>query len=166
MTVFSGLITVLGQLMGGIANMTVGWAVVLLFGRVPESKQGLLSGIGLASLVWIVAVIGILVPSAGGLLLAAIPRPGFVPIAWLQAGLLALAIGLPLAIGLATVYVVDPGARPRGLALAQQVLRGYPYAAVLGGAHQHDGRHRKRGGVKMKLAAHPYPHQSSFISHR
>jgi hypothetical protein len=133
MTVLSGLIAILTQLMGGVATMTVGWAVVLLFGRVPVSRQGLLSSIGLASLVWVVALVCVLVPPAGGLLIAAIPRPGFVPVAWLQVALLAIAVALPLGIGLATVYVVDEGSRPHGLARVQAVLRGYPYAAVLAG---------------------------------
>jgi hypothetical protein len=131
MTIFSGLFAVFTRLLGGIARVTVGWALVLLVGRVPESKQGLVSSIGLASLIWITAVIAVIVPVAGDALVSAIPRPGFVDISWLQVTLLLLAILLPVAIGLATVYAMDEKARPTGAALAGQVLRGYPYAAVL-----------------------------------
>ena len=36
------------------------------------------------------------------------------------------------------------------------------HAAVRAGAQEHDGRHRKRR-VEVKLAPHPYPHQSPFV---
>ena len=69
MTIFSGMFAVFARLLGGIGRVTVGWALVLLVGRVPESKQGLLSSIGLASLIWITAVVAVVVPAAGNALL-------------------------------------------------------------------------------------------------
>ena len=131
MTIFSGMIAVFARLMGGIGRVTVGWALVLLVGRVPESKQGLLSSIGLASLIWITTVVAVVVPAAGNALLTAIPRPEFVEMNWLQLALLLLASLLSLAVGVATVYAMDEKARPTGRALVGQVLRGYPYTAVL-----------------------------------
>ena len=133
MTILSGLIAVLNRLLGRVATATVGWATVILFGRVPQAKQTLLSFIALGSLIWIVAVAAVVLPSLGGALISSVPRPSFVPSDWLRILLLALAILLPLGIGLATVIAAEPDARPKGLGLVIQVLRGYPIAAVLGG---------------------------------
>ena len=131
MTIFTGLITGFSRLMGNVATMTVGWATVLLFGRVSQAKQSLLSFIALGSLAWVVALVGVLVPTVGAFVLALIPRPAFVPLEWLGWVMLAIAILLPLAIGLATVFIVAPGSRAHGSALAWQILRGYACAAVL-----------------------------------
>ena len=56
--------------------MTVGWAVILLFGRVPGEKRTLLSFIALGSLAWLGAVIAVSIPGVEAFLLAAVPRPG------------------------------------------------------------------------------------------
>lgn len=131
MTPLSVLVALLGQLTSGVATATVGWAVVLLFGRVPQAKQPLLAAIALGSLVWLITLIAVIVPTVGDLLVSAVPRPGFVPRDWLTAILIALAIVLPLAIGLATVAAVPEGERPQGLKELAQILRGYPYALIV-----------------------------------
>lgn len=131
MTIFTGLITGFGRLMGNVATMTAGWATVLLFGRVSQAKQSLLSFIALGSMAWVIVLVGVLVPALGVFMLTLIPRPAFVPLEWLGWVMLASAIFLPLAIGLATVFIVAPGSRPRGAALGWQILRGYACAAVL-----------------------------------
>lgn len=131
MTPLSVLVTLLGQLTSGVATATVGWAVVLLFGRVPQSKQPLLAGIGLGSLVWLLALVAVVVPTVGDILVSAIPRPAFVGREWLAALLIALAVVLPLAIGLATVAAVPESERPQGIHRVAQVLRGYPYALIV-----------------------------------
>lgn len=130
MVIFSALFTALQRLMGDVATTTVGWATVLLFGRVPQAQQRLLALITLGSLVWFLAVVCVVLPAAGGLVISLVPRPGFVLVAWLQVLILVLAIGLPLAIGLATATVDEDSHGPA--ALASHVIRGYPLAAVLG----------------------------------
>ena len=132
MTILSGLIAVFNRLLGSAATATVGWATVMLFGRVSQKKQTLLSLIALGSLVWIVAVVAVVVPAIGGALITSVPRPGFVSIDWLRFVLLALAVALPLGIGLATVMAAD-GDRPKGVVLVVQILRGYLITPVLGG---------------------------------
>ncbi len=126
---FSALFTTLQRLMGDVATTTVGWATVLLFGRVPQAQQRLLALITLGSLIWLLAVVCVLVPAAGGFVISVVPRPGFVLVAWLQAFILVLAVGLPPAIGYATA-AVDKKSRGAA-ALASHVMRGYPLAAVL-----------------------------------
>ena len=130
MVIFSGLFTGFGRLIGAVATMTVAWATILLFGRIPQSKQTLLSFITLGSLAWIAALAGILVPTVGSFLLAAVPRAPFLEDVWLRWIMLALAAFLPLAIGFATVTFVAPEDRPVGRARLTRLLLGYPYAAV------------------------------------
>jgi hypothetical protein len=130
MVIFSGLFTGFGRLIGAVATMTVAWATILLFGRIPQSKQTLLSFITLGSLAWIAALAGVLVPTVGSFLLAAVPRTPFLEDVWLRWIMLALAAFLPLAIGFATVTFVAPEDRPVGRARFTRLLLGYPYAAV------------------------------------
>ncbi|HEY3333929.1 MAG TPA: hypothetical protein VGK16_01735 [Candidatus Limnocylindrales bacterium] len=131
MMIVTGLFTGLSRLMGGVATMTVGWAVVLLFGRVPEEKRTLLAFIALGSLAWLGAVIAVSIPGIGAFVVAAVPRPGFVALAWLSWIVLATAVLMPLAVGAATVGIVAEKDRPKGRAFAIQLLRGYLYAPVM-----------------------------------
>ncbi len=130
MIIFSGLFTAFGRLIGAVATMTVAWATILLFGRIPQSKQTLLSLITLGSLAWVAALAGVFVPTVGSFLLAAVPRASFIEDWWLRLVMLGLAALLPLAIGVATVNFIAPEDQPVGRARLKQLLRGYPYAAV------------------------------------
>jgi hypothetical protein len=131
MMILTGIFTGLSRLMGGVATMTVGWAIVLLFGRVPEEKRTLLAFIALGSLAWLGALIAVSIPGIGAFLVAAVPRPGFVALAWLSWIVLGTALLMPLAVGAATVNIVAPEDRPTGRAFAVQLLRGYLYAPVM-----------------------------------
>ena len=130
MIIFSGLFTAFGRLIGAVATMTVAWATILLFGRIPQSKQTLLSFITLGSLAWVAALAGVLVPTVGSFLLAAVPRAPFIEDLWLRWIMIGLAAFLPLAIGFATVHFIAPDDRPVGRARYTRLLLGYPYAAV------------------------------------
>ena len=131
MTILTPLVAFVGRFTGKILNMAFGWASTLLFGRVPQSKQLLLSGISLAALVWVAALIGVGIPEAGIFMLALMPRPDWVAEDWLRLLMLILALVLPLAIGSAGLVLLDPADRPSGMGRVWAVLRGYPYAAVL-----------------------------------
>ena len=130
MVIFSGLLTAFGRLIGAVATMTVAWATILLFGRIPQSKQTLLSFITLGSLAWVAALGGVLVPAVGSFLLAAVPRAPFIEDLWLRWIMLGLAALLPLAIGFATVAFIAPEDRPVGSTRFTRLLLGYPYAAI------------------------------------
>ena len=131
MMVVSGLFTALSRLMGGVATMTVGWAVVLLFGRVTEEKRTLLAFIALGSLAWLGAAIAVSIPGIGTFVVTSVPRPAFIALAWLSWVVLATALLMPLAIGAATVSIVAAEDRPKGLKFVLQLLRGYLYAPVM-----------------------------------
>ena len=131
MAIFASLFGVLGRFLGRILNMALGWATTLLFGRVPQSKQYLVLGISLGSILTVVFVVGMLVPDVGTLLIAAVPRPDFIREEWIRLAMLAAALALPPLIGLAGYFLLDADERPRGKAFVVQLLRGYPYAFVL-----------------------------------
>jgi hypothetical protein len=129
--IFASLFAVAGRFLGRFLTMALGWATILLFGRVPESKQVLLSFVSFASLGWIVVLLGVLIPDFGALLLTARTLPSFIePYASLL--MLVAALVIPLLVGAGTYLILDAADRPKGPAgIAKQVLRGFPYAAVL-----------------------------------
>src|SRR5689334_9012697 len=129
--IFAGVFAAVGQQAGRILTTALGWSTTLLFGRVPQSRQLVLSLITLGSIAWVAMVAGVLMPSVGTFLLAAVPVPGFVPEEWVRLAMLVGAIAMPLAIGIGSLFVVDASQRPAGVHLITQVLRGYPLAFLL-----------------------------------
>ena len=56
MALIAPLFAFIGRQVGRIVQMAFGWATVLLFGRVPQSKQLLLAGVSLGAILWVVAL--------------------------------------------------------------------------------------------------------------
>jgi len=131
MAILAGLATLLGRFAGQILNTTLGWATLLLFGKVPQSRQTLLLVIVFGSLAWIVLVIGVLIPFVGTLLLTGAGIPPFVDVNWVRVGMLIGAIALPAVVGFLAMTVTEKESRPTGLGMVKGVLRGYPFALVL-----------------------------------
>jgi hypothetical protein len=129
---FAPLLAFIGRQIGRIVQMAFGWATILLFGRVPQRKQLLLAAVALGSILWIVTLVGVLLPDVGAWLIAFVPAPDFIAEDWIRLTMLILAIALPLAVGAGGMMLMDPADRPKGVGgKVVQVLRGYPYAAVL-----------------------------------
>src|SRR3954468_12097486 len=133
MVLVSGTFTMLSRLIGAVAGKTLGWAVILLFGRVPQARQRLLSMMALASIAWVVTVVALLVPTANELVVTAVPRPGFVQRDWIGWLMVAGALLLPALVGVATVILSpdDEQASPRGG--GTKIIRGYVFTPVLAG---------------------------------
>lgn len=131
MAILAGLASILGRFAGRLLNTTLGWASILLFGKVPQQKQTLLLMIVLGSLGWVALVVGVIVPDVGSVLIAFVPLPDFVEEGWVRLAMLAGALLLPLVIGAATIFVTAAEQRPKGAALIKTVLRGYPFTIVL-----------------------------------
>lgn len=134
MAIFASLFAAAGRFLGRALTTLTGWASILLFGQVPESKQLLLSGVTFGSLIWVATVVGVLVPDFGTLLVGLVPRPGFIPEVWVRLAMLVAALLVPLLIGIGGLFLMKPDQRPKGLDLVKQVLRGYLYAAVVAGS--------------------------------
>src|SRR4051794_33173731 len=131
MTIISGLVGVVGRFAGQILNTTLGWATLLLFGKVPQNRQILLLVIVFGSLVWVALVIGIAWPPVGTLLVASVPMSNTVDPTWIRTGMLAGALAVPVAIGIAAALVSSDTTKRGPAALISAGIRGYPFAVTL-----------------------------------
>lgn len=131
MAIIGSVFAMAGRFAGRLLNSALGWATLLLFGKVEGRKQTILLVIALASLVWILTVGGVLVPDVGAFLLAFVPVPDGVAEDWVRLGMLALALAIPLLVGVAAIYVTQADRRPKGFGLVTGILRGYPFTLVL-----------------------------------
>jgi hypothetical protein len=87
--------------------------------------------IALGSLLWVLTLVGVILPDVGTFLLAFIPVPDFIDEGVVRLVMLGAAALIPLLIGIAAVAIADPATRPRRLGLVGGVLRGYPFTVVL-----------------------------------
>ena len=131
MAVISGLAGVLGRFAGKLLNAALGWATILLFGKMSGTKQTLMLVVALSSLLWIVLIVGVIVPDVGTMLLAFMPVPSFISQDLVRLAMLGAAAVLPLLIGAATLYLTDASDRPHGIGLLVGLLRGYPFTLLL-----------------------------------
>jgi hypothetical protein len=133
MAILAGLFGMLGRFAGKLLTTTLGWASVLLFGRVPQSRQIVLALVTFGSLAWAIAVLGVVLPYVGAFLLAAVPAPDLIGESWLRLAMLLAALFLPTVVGAASIFVVEPARRPAGKGLVEQVIRGYLLSPALAG---------------------------------
>ena len=131
MALISGVIGLLGRFAGRLLNTTLGWATILLFGKVAQSRQVLLLVMVVGSLAWVAAVVGVLVPQVGALLITAIPTPDFIEVEWIRVAMLLAALILPPGVGVAAVFVTPAAQRGSPRDMAVNVVRGYPFTFVL-----------------------------------
>ena len=131
MAILAGVLGFIGRFAGKVLTTTLGWASILLFGRVPGNRQIVLAFITFGSVVWAALAVGVVLPYVGAFLVAAVPAPGIVSEDWLRLAMLIGALTVPAVVGIASIFVVEPAKRPKGLDIAVQILRGYPLSAAL-----------------------------------
>jgi hypothetical protein len=131
MALIASLFALLGRFVGRVLTTTLGWASVLLFGRIPQDRQVWLAVLTFGSLAWVAAVAGVLVPDVGAVLLTALPRPDWIPEDLVRLAMLATAILLPAILGGVTLLLFDAEDRPQGTELLGQVARGYALVPIL-----------------------------------
>jgi hypothetical protein len=131
MAILAGLLGFMGRFAGKVLTTTLGWASILLFGRVPGDRQIVLAFITFGSVVWAALAVGVVLPYVGAFLVAAVPAPGIISEDSLRLAMLIGALTVPAVVGIASLFVVEPANRPKGLDIAIQVLRGYPLSAAL-----------------------------------
>ena len=131
MALIASLFALVGRFVGRVLTTTLGWASVLLFGRIPQDRQVWLAVLTFGSLAWVAAVAGVLVPDVGAVLLTALPRPDWVPEDVVRLAMLATAVLLPAILGGVTLLLFDPEDRPKGKELLVQVARGYALVPIL-----------------------------------
>src|SRR6202022_643994 len=112
MVILQALIVFALQSTNRIVTTALGWATVLLFGRVPQERQIYLSLVVFGSIVWLIIVVGIAWPPLATFLLAFVRIPRWVDYNWVRLLMLAGAAIIPLLVGTATLLLHDPWLRP------------------------------------------------------
>ena len=132
MAILAAIFGVVGRFTGKLLTMSLGWASLLLFGRVPKDKEIFLAAITFGSVLWVVLLVGVLLPDAGVFLLSFAPIPDWVDESLVRFAMLGAALLLPPLLSAATLKLLRPKDRPKGAgALIVHLARGYPLAAGL-----------------------------------
>jgi hypothetical protein len=131
MAIFGSIFAMLGRFAGRLLNSALGWATLLLFGKVEGRRQTLLLVIALGSLLWVLTLVGVVLPDVGAFLIAFVPLPEFVDDNLVRLAMLGAAILLPLLIGAGAIVLTSAEQRPKGAGIVGAVLRGYPFTLVL-----------------------------------
>ena len=77
MAILAALVALGSRFAGKVLTTALGWASMMLFGRVPASRQYLLLGITFGSVIWVVLLVGVVLPDVGTFLLLFGRRPGW-----------------------------------------------------------------------------------------
>jgi hypothetical protein len=132
MAIVATLFGLIGRFTGKLLTMSLGWASLLLFGRVPKDKEVFLAAITFGSVIWVILIVGAVVPGAGVFLLALAPIPDWVDEGWVQLGMLVAVVLLPPVLSAATLRLLHREDRPKGVGpMLLHLARGYPLAAGL-----------------------------------
>ncbi|HEV8696849.1 MAG TPA: hypothetical protein VGQ89_04070 [Candidatus Limnocylindrales bacterium] len=130
MAILAALLAFGSRFVGKILTTALGWASTMLFGRVPASRQYLLLGITFGSVIWVVLLVGVLLPDVGTFLLVFVPKQDLIPESTVRLIMLIGALVAPAVIGGITLMLTGPGKRTPHDVLAA-VARGYPLTALL-----------------------------------
>src|SRR5215471_9585441 len=101
MAILQLILTSIFRSLGKILNTAFGWATALLFGKVPEKRQLYLSAIALASILWLVVLLGF------------VPMQSIAHAWWVRIVMLVAAVLLPAGVGVLSLFLVDPDQRLR-----------------------------------------------------
>ncbi len=130
MAILAALVALGSKFASKILTTTLGWASTLLFGRVPASRQILLLGITFGSVIWLVLLVGVVVPEVGTFLLLFVPPQGFVPEEVIRLVMLIGALIVPGVLGVLTL-ALSPDTGRDARRTIEAVLRGYPLTVLL-----------------------------------
>jgi hypothetical protein len=132
MAILATLFGLVGRFTGKLQTMSLGWASLLLFGRVPKDREVFLAAITFGSVIWVVLIVGVAVPAAGVWLLSFAPIPDWVDEGLVRLAMLAAVLILPPVLSLATLKLLREQDRPKGIGpILLHLARGYPLAAGL-----------------------------------
>lgn len=131
MAILAPLFALVGRFVGRVLTTTLGWASILLFGRVPQDRQVWLAVLTFGSIAWVVTAAGVLVPAVGVFLLTALPLPSWINQDIIRLAMLAATLLLPAILGGVALLVADPADRPKGVSMLASVARGYLLAPAL-----------------------------------
>lgn len=132
MALIQALLTLLGRSAGKLANSVFGWAVVALFGRSSPKEQTVLSGIVAMAVLWPLLLVGVAFPRVAALLVAYVPLSGEISESTVRIIWIALAVAVPLVVGLVVAAKAPKDAEREGF--LKRALRGFPLTLGLAGS--------------------------------
>jgi hypothetical protein len=140
MAVLQTLLSLISRSLGRIASSAFGWAVVALFGQTNAREKTVLSVLVGAAAAWPLLLIGIAVPRAAAFVLGFIPLPAWIPAWTVRVVWIALAVVVPLGVGL-TMALRQPRSQRDGASDAtrqdsalKRLLRGFPITVGIAAA--------------------------------
>ena len=101
MAIIQALLALISRSLGRVLSAVFGWAVVALFGETSGPQKMWLSGLVAAAAAWPLLLVGIAAPKIAALVLAFVPVPRSVPDWAVRVVWIALALAVPVAVGLA-----------------------------------------------------------------
>lgn len=132
MAVLQGLLALIFRSAGKLINTAFGWATTMLFGKVPQKRQGLLSVITFGSVIWMIVGLGVIFPSFATFMLTFVTLPRWVDKGWIRVALLLAFVVIPLVVGAVSLLMLGPEDQPTTWKVkAKAVLKGYPYSLGL-----------------------------------
>jgi hypothetical protein len=132
MALLQALISFLSRSLGKIFSALFDWAVVALFGRVGGTRKTALSVLMAAAAAWPLLLVGVVAPKVAAFALAFVPLPRSIPANVVRLIWIALALLVPLGVGVAVRAQGGPAGRPESA--LRSVLRGFPITLGLAAA--------------------------------
>jgi Putative Actinobacterial Holin-X, holin superfamily III len=140
MAVLQAVLSLISRSLGRIASSAFGWAVVALFGQTSASEKTALSVVVGAAAAWPLLLLGIAVPRAATFVLGFIPLPAWIPAWTVRVVWIALAVAVPLGVGL-TMALRQPRSHRDGASTGtrqdsalKRLLRGFPITVGIAAA--------------------------------
>lgn len=133
MALLQALISLLTRSAGTVLNTIFGWAVLALFGQTNKTEQTLLSALVGAAAAWPLLLVGVFFPKAFLFIIAFVPLAKSVPGFWLRLLWIALALLVPIVVGVVVAKRAPPDHLPDESGL-KKLLRGFPITIGLAGA--------------------------------
>ena len=131
MAFLAALVAFGSRFAGKVLTTALGWATTLLFGRVPASRQKLLLVITFGSVVWLVMLLGVIVPGVGAFLLVLLPPQSVIPDAVIRLVMLIGVLVVPAVVGVLTLALEAEGKVSIGRSTFVSIARGYPLTVLL-----------------------------------
>ncbi len=132
MAALQAILAAISRSAGKILNAIFGWAVRALFGQTSAKEQTFLSVIVGAAVAWPILLVGIIIPKIAALLLAFVPLPDWIPSWIVRVVWIALAVIVPVVVGIAVAAKAPPP--PKHEPVAKRILRGFPITLGLAAA--------------------------------
>lgn len=132
MAILQALLAELFNYVGTILNTALGWATIMLFGKVPKDRQLYVTLSTLGAIVWLIALLGVAFPAVAIFILSFARLSGVIARDWVRIAMAALVIVTPALVGFDSLYTMPPERRPKSAhARIRAILKGYPYTAGL-----------------------------------